>query len=168
MKAFGKFLLLLVLVLGITFLAWKLLETSLFNEEDEAAPPVSGVIVPSPTTQPEPPPIQKQEDLYQSTSSDEPVPAVVSSGNFTCQASVTIIGKLYDLKNTGKTQEEANEFISNDNSVPDEQVGSFIEFANTLWNSPADKIVPKTQFLDNFLQQCQSIEKAQQNGISPQ
>jgi len=162
MKAFSKFLLLLALVLGITFFAWKVLETSLFSDEDEPTPPVSGVIVPSPSTQPEPPPIQKQEDLYQSTSSDEPTPPLASSSNFTCQASVTIIGKLYDLKNAGKTQEEANEFISNDNSIPDEQVGSFIEFANTLWNSPANKIVPKTQFLDNFLQQCQSIEKEQQ------
>lgn len=161
MKAFGKFLLLLAVVLGITFFAWKLLETSLFNDEDELAPPVSGVVVPAQTTQSAPPPIQKQEDLYQSTSSDEPAPSVASGSSFTCQASVAIIGKLYDLKNAGKSQEEANDFISNDNSIPDEQVGSFIEFANTLWNSPSDKIVPKTQFLNNFLQQCQSIEKGQ-------
>lgn len=166
MKAFGKFLLLLALVLGITFFAWKLLETSLFNDEDEPVPPVSGVIIPTQTTQPDPPPLQKQEDLYQSTSSDEPAPPLASSGSFTCQASVAIIGKLYDLKNGGKSQEEANEFISNDNSIPDEQVGSFIEFANTLWNSPSDKIVPKTQFLNNFLQQCQSIEKEQQNNTA--
>ncbi|MFA5704060.1 MAG: hypothetical protein WC982_11160, partial [Advenella sp.] len=63
MKAFGKFLLLLALVLGITFFAWKLLETSLFNDEDEPVPPVSGVIIPAQTTQPDPPPLQKQEDL---------------------------------------------------------------------------------------------------------
>ncbi|MFV9473083.1 hypothetical protein ACM5Q9_01470 [Advenella sp. RU8] len=161
MKAFGKFLILLALVLGITFFAWKLLETSLFNDEDEPTPPVSGVIIPSKITQHEPPPIQKQEDLYQSTSSDEPAQPLVASSNFTCQASVKIIGKLYDMKNAGKTQDEANEFISNDNSVPDDQVGSFIEFANTLWNSPANKIVPKAQFLDNFLQQCKSLEKGQ-------
>lgn len=151
---------------ALRFFAWKLLETSLFNEDDEISPPISGVIAPSPAPQSEPPPIQKQEDLYQSTSSDEPAPPLVSSSNFTCQASVQIIGKLYDLKNTGKTQEEANDFISNDSSVPDEQVGSFIEFANTLWNSPSDKIVPKNQFLDNFLQQCQSIEKEQKSNTA--
>lgn len=161
MKAFSKFLILLVLVLGATFLAWKLLETSLFNDEDELPPPVSGITTPSPSPQPEPPPVQKQADLYQSTSSDEPAPSPAASSDFTCQASVQIIGKLYDLKNAGKTQEEANDFISNDNSVPDEQVGSFIEFANSLWNSPANKIAPKKQFLDNFLQQCQSLEKEQ-------
>lgn len=59
MKAFGKFLLLLAVVLGITFFAWKLLETSLFNDEDELAPPVSGVVVPAQTTQSDPPPHTK-------------------------------------------------------------------------------------------------------------
>ncbi len=45
MKAFGKFLLLLVLVLGLAFIAWKVLETSLFNEEDDITPsPMSGVV----------------------------------------------------------------------------------------------------------------------------
>jgi len=163
MKAFSKFLILLVLVLGLTFIAWKVLETSLFNEEDDITPsPMSGVVAPAANTQVEPPPIQNQEDLYQSTSSDEPPPPLeTQADSLTCQASVTIIGKIYDLKESGKTLDEANEFISNDDSVPDAQVSSFIEFANTLWNSPAEKIVPKAAFLKNFLQQCQSLEKEQ-------
>lgn len=61
MKAFGKFLLLLAVVLGITFFAWKLLETSLFNDEDELAPPVSGVVVPAQTTQSDPPPYKNRK-----------------------------------------------------------------------------------------------------------
>lgn len=152
MKSFIKLLILLVVAAAIAFGAWKIIETTLFNDDDVEPPQQAELHQPPP--QPAPPP--KQDDPYQNAqgedASNENAPITL-----TCTDASKIIGTLYDMRVDGKTQDEANEAVSNNDAIPDERVSSFIEFVNLLWSTPKDKIADKSRFIKEFTANCEKL-----------
>lgn len=54
------------------------------------------------------------------------------------------------MRINGKTQDEANEAVSNNTAIPDERVSSFIEFVELLWSTPKEKIAEKKPLHQGF------------------
>lgn len=152
MKSFIKLLILLVVAAAIAFGAWKILETTLFNDDD-VEPPQQTELHQPPPPQPAPP---KQEDPYQNAQGDD-ASSDAAPITLTCTDASKIIGSLYDMRVNGKTQEEANEAVSNNDIIPDERVSSFIEFVNQLWSTPKEKITDKARFIKNFTANCEKL-----------
>ncbi len=151
MKSFIKLLILLVVAAAIAFGAWKILETTLFNDDDVEPPQQTELHQPPP--QPAPP---KQEDPYQNAQGDD-ASSDTAPVTLTCTDASKIIGSLYDMRVDGKTQEEANEAVSNNDAIPDERVSSFIEFVNLLWSTPKEKIADKARFIKDFTANCEKL-----------
>jgi len=152
MKSFIKLLILLAVAAAIAFGAWKIIETTLFNDDDVEPPQQSELHQPPP--QPAPPP--KQEDPYQNAQGDDASNDSAPS-TLTCGDASKIIGSLYDMRVNGKTQEEANEAVTNNDSIPDERVSSFIEFVESLWSAPKAKITDKARFIKEFSANCEKL-----------
>lgn len=155
MKSFIKLLILLAVAAAIAFGAWKIIETTLFNDDDVDPPQQSELHQPPP--QPAPPP--KQEDPYQNAQGDD-ASSDTAPSTLTCGDASKIIGNLYDMRVNGKTQEEANEAVSNNDSIPDERVSSFIEFVELLWTTPKAKITDKSRFIKDFSANCEKLMQA--------
>ncbi|HBP30513.1 MAG: hypothetical protein ACTIKR_13820 [Advenella sp.] len=155
MKSFIKLLILLLVAAAIAFGAWKIIETTLFNDDDVELPQQSELRQPPPA--PVPPP--KQEDPYQNAqgedASNDSAPVTL-----TCIDASKIIAELYDMRVNGKTQDEANEAVSNNTAIPDERVSSFIEFVELLWSTPKEKIVEKNRFIKDFTANCDKLAQA--------
>lgn len=155
MKSFIKLLILLLIAAAIAFGAWKMIETTIFNDDDVDPPLQSELRQPPPA----PAPPQKQEDPYQNAqgedASNDSAPVTL-----TCTDASKIIGELYDMRVNGKTQDEANEAVSNNAAIPDERVSSFIEFVELLWSTPKDKITEKNRFIRDFTANCEKLEQA--------
>ena len=163
MKSFIKLLILLLVAAAIAFGAWKIIETTLFNEDDVEPPQQSELRAPPPA--PVPPP--KPEDPYQNAqgddSSNDSAPATL-----TCTDASKIIAQLYDMRVDGKTQDEANEAVSNNTAIPDERVSSFIEFVQLLWSTPQDKIAEKDRFIKDFTANCEKLAQGASPATAPQ
>ncbi len=153
MKSFIKLLILLAVAAAIAFGAWKIVETTLFNDDDVEPPQQTELNQPPP--QPAPP---KQEDPYQNAQGDD-ASTDSAPATLTCADASKIIGSLYDMRVQGKTQEEANEAVSNNDSIPDERVSSFIEFVNLLWTTPKEKIADKSRFIKDFSANCEKLSQ---------
>ncbi len=154
MKSFIKLLILLLVAAAIAFGAWKIIETTIFNDDDVETPQQSDLHQPPP--QPAPP--QKQEDPYQNAQGDD-ASSDSAPDTLTCTDAGKIIGTLYDMRVNGKTQDEANDAVSNNASIPDERVSSFIEFVGLLWSTPKDKIAEKGRFIKDFTANCEKLER---------
>lgn len=156
MKSLSKFLTLLVVIAVILLVGWKLLDSSLFETiEDPPAIEASQSLPASPSPPVEPPTLSS-DDVYSSTTADE---SIAPSPNLTCDAADAIVGKLYDMRVEGKSKDAVTDFISNDDSIPDEQVESFLGFAKILWKTPKDQLVNRTHFVEQFMKQCRRIEQ---------
>jgi len=154
MKSFIKLLILLLVAAAIAFGAWKIIETTIFNDDDVETPQQSDLHQPPP--QPTPP--QKPEDPYQNAQGDD-ASSDSAPDTLTCTDAGKIIGTLYDMRVNGKTQDEANDAVSNNASIPDERVSSFIEFVGLLWSTPKDKIAEKGRFIKDFTANCEKLER---------
>ena len=154
MKALIKLLILLAVAAALAFGAWKVVETTLFNDDDIEAPQGSEMHQPPP--QPAPP--AKQEDPYQNAQGEDASNDSAPS-TLTCTDATKVIAGLYDMRVKGESQEQANEAISNNESIPDERVASFIDFVNLLWSTPKEKIADKSRFLKEFEANCQRLSK---------
>ncbi|MGO1767342.1 MAG: hypothetical protein ACTH1W_08710 [Advenella sp.] len=148
-------LILLLVAAAIAFGAWKIIETTLFNDDDVEPPQQSELRAPPPA--PAPPP--KPEDPYQNAqgedSSNDSAPVTL-----TCDDASKIIADLYDMRVNGKSQDEANEVVSNNAAIPDERVSSFIEFVDLLWSTSPDKIAEKDRFIKDFTANCEKLAES--------
>lgn len=155
MKSFIKLLILLLVAAAIAFGAWKIIETTIFNDDDVEPAQQSELHQPPPA----PAPPQKQEDPYQNAQGDD-ASSDSAPATLTCTDASKIIAELYNMRVNGKTQDEANEAVSNNESIPDQRVSSFIEFVELLWSTPKDKIAEKNRFIKDFTANCEKLERA--------
>ena len=161
MKSFGKFLLLLAFIGALLLISWKLLDSSLFDAQEDPPALTSSQTLPSEAPKPVEPPTLSSDDVYSSTSADDS--NIAPSPNLTCEAADEIVGQLYDLRMADKTEEDVAGFITNDDNIPDEQVDSFLNFAKSLWATPKDQLVARDAFIQQFMQQCRGIEQENQS-----
>lgn len=159
MKALGKILFLLIVVALIAFGAWKALDSTLFAD-DEPTPVVNGTAILStnipPTTEPKP---LSEDEAFASTSSDTATDP--EDLKLSCEAADSILSELYDMRQEGKSYDQALNFLQDDGSIPEEHVNLFVTLANSLWSSPKDQLRPKDEITEQFSEQCLKIEQAQ-------
>ncbi len=160
MKALGKVLFLLIVVALIAFGAWKALDSTLFAD-DEPTPVVNGTAtlptnVPPPATEPKP---LSEDEAFASTSADTDTDP--EDLKLSCEAADNILSELYDMRQEGKSYDQALNFLQDDGSIPEEHVNLFVGLANSLWSSPKDQLRPKAEITEQFSEQCLKIEQTQ-------
>lgn len=154
MKSLGKVFFLLIIVGLIVFAAWKVIDSTLFADENTTLPPATQIVqTPPPVQEPE---TLTQDQAFESTSDD--TSAATAEIKLTCQVADTIITKLYDMRASHADYDQAVDFIHNNEDIPSSQVDAFVDFAHTLWNLPIGKLGSKETVLTSFNARCQQLE----------
>ncbi|ETD70427.1 hypothetical protein V757_07935 [Pelistega indica] len=158
MKAIIKVLMVLGILGLVTFGAWKVLDSTLFAEEDTdtSTPAITADANINNEAQNKPKTMSKDEAFSQTSDDDN---GNDTNEQLTCEAANDTIQKLYDMRMKDKPVSDALTYIEDEATIPEQYLEAFKTFSNLLWSTSKDHIKPLSELREQFSEKCLNAEK---------
>lgn len=155
MKSLINFLILLLVVAVLGFGVWFAVDKSLFGDAEQQVPPQEEIGIPvTPPPAPETPSEISSEDAYSATAgSSEDIVSGTS-----CEKAGETIGVIYDMHMDDKSTEEISQYLAGLEKFDQDEIEMFTQIAVSIKNAPRDQLLPRTEMINQFKQQCEAAE----------
>lgn len=155
MKSLIKFVILVLIVLGIGAAVWFAVDRSLFADAEQQIPPQEETGIPAITPQAsvEAPAAMSDQEAFQSTS-ESTVDATVET--ISCGPASEAIGRVYDMHTQGQSSEAVGQYLAGLDQLNPLEYDIVSQAAESITTSPADQLLPRTQLIEEFKSFCEA------------
>ena len=155
MKSLIKFLILILVVLAVGFIAWSAIDKSLFGDAELQIPPQEETGIPTkPAPALEAPTSISSEEAFGTTADSSPARAM----DISCTNASEAIGIIYDMHMENKTTAEISQYLAGLEKFNQTEIEIFNEITESIKNAPSEQLLSRQEMVEQFKLQCEAVE----------